>query len=865
MEKYIYSFDEGNTDSNLLGIKGANLVEMTNKHLPVPQGIIITKDVYKVYRENNERLPRDIERQILESLEIIEEKTGKKIDSAENPLLLSIRPSLSVENYNAINSILNIGLNDNIAANLAVDENSAKFIYDTYRKLIMMYIYTVKGKDKTPFELLIKKYKEKRNVKKDLDLTAEDLFQITTESKKIYRKLTGEKFPKDPKHQLLEAIKAIFKSWNNQIDNGECLTSKKLDLAIIVEEMVFGNYNELSFTGTIFSRDNSTGEDKLSGSYSKRSQEIYANLEDSNSIDKLLDTNIKIYGKLNEYSKILEKYYKDLVQIDFIVEDEKLFVLGSKKANKSAIATLNTAVDMAEEGLITKEEAITMIKNEDLNRIAYSTLDRETLINVSPITKGKPYTKEAFSGQICLNIEDAIKTSQKKTDVILIKEKLLPNDIERIKDIKGIITINNSCAKDIITKYCKCYINEVEDTIIDEKNRLVKINGQIYEEGSYLSIDGLTGNIYEGHIAVVKPKIGNKFMTLLSWAKDIKKIDVYSVDATSKTTIDLGIDAIGPFKIENLLFDQNKMFAIRKLIVSINVDQRNKALKELLNMIEKDLEELFKSANGKPLLIKLLDMPLRTLLPETDEDVYELSKNLKIETSSLKERIKTLKKINPITDFRGCSFAIMYPEIVKIEVEAILKAAVNAKRQGHIVMPEILIPSVNNIKELQYLKKLIKNIACLILKGHNIDYKIGTSIETPRNTTFASDIAKEVDFLNIDSYTLTKSTYGFSDSESEHLIDKYYNNDILPIDPFETIDKQGVGKFITVTSKLAHKANPNIKLGVYGKHAESEENIKFFKNVGINYISSHQSQIPIVMLAAARAEINGNKWSNIPR
>ena len=834
MEKYIYSFDEENADSDLLGLKGTRLVTLTSKNLPVPHGFIITKEAYKNYHENNERLSREIEHQILEYIKIIETKCGKKVGDKENPLFLAVRLSPTIEIKNEPKAILNIGLNDNIAANMAIDENSAKFIYDTYRKLIMTYATTVKSKDEAPFKLLIDKYKEKRKVKNDLELTAEDLFQIAAESKKIYKKLTGENFPKDPICQLLETIKYIFKTWDKQ--------NKEInDLAIIVQQMVFGNINNTSLQGTVYSRDNITGEDKLSGIFLRQMQEI-----DFKPIEMLIDTNIDIYKNLDEYSKLLEYHYKDIVQIDFIVENSKLYIIEAKKAKKSEIASINIAVSMAEEGLITKEEAIMKINPDDLDILTYSSLNKK---NITPLTSGKTYNKGAFSGPIYFDIESAKRESQKE-DIILVKKQILPEDAEYAKKIKGIITVNKSDIDIFKNDYGKCYITECKNTVIDEKNKIVKINGKIYEEGSYLSIDDKY--IYEGQIEINKPKIDSKLITLLSWAKDIKQINIASVIEPSKKTIDFGIDTMGICRVEDLIFESAQIFIIKKLILSKNIEEINRALKELLPILTIKFEEVFKNLNGKQVAIKLLDTPLRSFLPKSDEEIYELSKNMKAEIDDIKAKIKSLQNFNSIIDLHGSPFAVTYPEIVKMETEAILKAAINVKRKGYDIKPGIVVPVINDIEELKYLKEII-NITKQTLRRYNIDCKLGTMIETPRNVALASNIAKEVDFLIIDSYKLTKYTYGIYDDDL-----KWYYNNVLH-DPFTIIDEEGLGKFMTVTSKLAYKSNPNIILGVSGPHGENEKNIKIFEKIGIDYLICKLNQIPKVTLIAARAELNGNK------
>ena len=813
MEKFVYSLEE-KTDRNLLGQKGANLIELYNMHIPVPSSILLTTKAHKNYKENG-RITRELEKQILEHLKVIEIKTGKKLGDVQKPLLLSVRESTILEESKN-EAIINIGLNDNIAANLAVDENSAKFIYDTYRKLIMMYAKIIKGKNTSPFEILIEKYKEKRNVQNDCELTAEDLFQITSESKKIYRKITGEKFPKDPEHQLLEAVRTIYKTWKD-------------DVAVIIEEMVFGNLNEDSYIGIVFSKDPKTAEDKLTGAFSYQTQEKNENLK---SIDTLLEKDITIYQNLEEYAEKLENKYQDIIRISFVVENNKLYILDFKKAKKTSLATLKLASSMLKENIISKEEAINMLNPQKIYSLIYDTLN---IKNDKPITKGNGIIPEAIAGKISLGFNNFSKDEKS----ILIKEKLFPEDIAHINDYDSIITIENNELNKLVTEIGKCHIENIDNLKIDYKNKIIKINNKIYEEGSFLTLDGSTGNIYQGKLEIEKKSENENLSLLLSTAKEIKKMNII----TNELPIESLTDGIGIFKIENILFDKEKITYLRKLIFSESAEEKEKTLKDFSVSLTKDIEKVFKISNEKTITIKLLDICFRNFIPKTDREIYELSENLNIELNTLKEKIDDLTKYSPLIDLRGYALAKHYPEIIKLEIETIFKAMLNTSKADYKIKPEIILPKINSNEELKYLKKLIDEVKKNILKDISLSYKLGIIIETPRDTVLASSYAKEVDLMIFNLHKLTCLTYGL---ESENLIK-------------ETIDKEGVGKLMTVASSLSFKVNQNIEFGTLGKFNEDEASLKFFKKIGIKNLYVLPHQLPVTLIAAAKSEINGNK------
>lgn len=868
MGKYVYLFNEGNKDMrDLLGGKGANLAEMTSMNLPVPYGMTITTEACKKYYMDDEILSDEVKNEILYNIKKIEEHTGKEFGGTENPLLVSVRSGSPVSMPGMMDTILNLGLNDGIAASLATDEDSARFIYDSYRRLIMMFADVVKGKGKEKFEEILESYKKKYGTENDLDLNAQDMFEITDQSKKIYKKLTGKKFPEDPVIQLLEATEAVFKSWNNdrakvyrKINN----ISDDLGTAVNIQEMVYGNLSEDSLTGVAFSRNPSTGRDKLYGEFLEKAQgeDIVAGVRTPRQIDELYDINSKIYEQLNDYAKILENHYRDVQDMEFTVEDGKLYMLQTRNAKRTPKAALVSAVDMTLEGVISKKEALLRVIPQDMDKLMHKNFSEEALKNAVEIAEGLPASPGAVSGKIYLTVEGAIREAKNGLNTILMRTETSPEDIEAMQYASGIITVHGGMTSHAAVvargmgKCCVCGCGHIE---IDEKNSIVKIDDKIYEEGSEFSIDGSTGKIYEGVLETEDPEMDGKFQTLLNWAKEYKKIQVRANADTGDDALralEFGAEGIGLCRSEHMFFEKEKIFSIRKLIVSDRKEDRNKALKELLPMQMNDFEKLFEAADGKVLTIRLLDPPLHEFLPKKDEDIHELSRSLGIEMGELRKKIDSLKEFNPMMGLRGCRLAIIYPEIASMQAEAILKAAYNVYKKGIQVKPEIMIPLVCDVNELKCLKEIIVKIADVIFKGTDIEYKIGTMIEVPRGAILAGEIAKEVDFFSFGTNDLTQMTFGFSRDDAGSFINEYYEKGILSFDPFKTIDKDGVGRLIKVAMTLAKKTNRNIEFGVCGEHGGDFESIKFFNKIGLNYVSCSPYRVPSAILSAAREQLN---------
>ena len=868
MKKYVYLFDEGNKDlRELLGGKGANLAEMTNMGLPVPYGLTVTTEACNLYFSDGELLNENVQKQILKGIKRIEEKTGKKLGDENNPLLLSVRSGSPISMPGMMDTILNLGLNDKIASALAKDEDSKRFIYDSYRRLIMMFADVVKGKGKDKFEEYLTKYKEEKRVKSDLELSANDMVALTETFKDLYKKLVKEDFPAEPLLQLMQAVTAVFRSWHNkraivyrQMNN----IPDNLGTAVNVQEMVYGNLSETSLTGVAFSRNPANGEDKLYGEYLVKAQgeDIVAGVRTPLSIDRLEKENGKIYNELKDYSKLLEKHYKDMQDMEFTVENGKLYMLQTRNGKRTPMASLNIAIDMAKEGLITEKEALMRLEPNNISGMLHKSFDMNVLVKLKPVTKGLPASPGAVSGQICFNTEEIKEKYNKKIHTILVREETSPEDIEAMKYADGILTVRGgmtSHAAVVARGIGKCCISGCENALVDEKKRIMIIGDKQFTNDDYLSLDGTTGNVYEGVLDVTDSNLSDNFITMLKWAKKYKKLGIRAnadIARDAKVAFDFGAEGIGLCRTEHMFFEKDKIFAIRKMIVAPSEKERIGALTILLKMQEKDFEGLFKAANGKILTIRYLDPPLHEFLPKTEDEVKELATSLNMTVSVLHKKIDSLKEFNPMMGLRGCRLSIVYPEIAVMQTTAIFKAAKKVMKQGIDVKPEIMIPLVGDVKELKYLKDIILHVAERLNKDNDIKYKIGTMIEVPRSVIEADEIAKETDFFSFGTNDLTQMTFGFSRDDAGAFINDYYQKGILSFDPFKTIDKEGVGKLMMVAIKLAKASNKKIELGVCGEHGGDEESIKFFNKIGLDYVSCSPYRVPVAILAAARAEIS---------
>jgi len=869
MTKYVYLFKEGNKDMrNLLGGKGANLAEMKNMGLPVPNGFTITTEACTKYYQDNETIDIEIEKEIFSTIAKLEIETGKKLGDKQNPLLLSVRSGSPISMPGMMDTILNLGLNDDIARHLAKDESSIRFIYDSYRRLIMMFADVVKGKGKEEFEKILQAKKERRRVTTDLELTAEDMYDIAMESKKVYKKLTKEKFPEDPVVQLLESVKAVFRSWNTEratIYRKMNNISDSLGTAVNVQEMVYGNLTDDSLTGVAFSRNPSTGEDNLYGEYLEKAQgeDIVSGVRTPKSIDAMERDYPNIYKELKGISKILERHYKDMQDMEFTVEKGNLYILQTRNGKRGAKAALAIAVDMVNEKLITKEEAIMRIEPDKINELLHPKFDEGALQNAKKIATGLPASPGAVSGRIYFNVKDAVNARKKGINPILVRNETSPEDIEGMNSAVGILTVRGgmtSHAAVVARGIGRCCVSGCHELTVNEETKTIITNGNVYREGDSISLDGATGAVYEGIIRTSEVNISGDFEIFMNWAKEIKKLGIRANAETKQdaiTAFKFGAEGLGLARTEHMFFEENKLFAIRKMIVARTKEEREKALKELLPIQRHDFEKIFRVSNGHKVTIRYLDPPLHEFLPKTETDIDKLAAALNMTEEELTEIVDNLKEFNPMMGHRGCRLAITYPEIALMQTTAIIEAAIAVSKEGYKVYPELMIPLVGDINEFKYLKNIIESAIQQIFKSYKIEinYEIGTMIEVPRGIVEAEKLAKEASFFSFGTNDLTQMTYGFSRDDAGAFLEDYYQKGIFKKDPFKTIDKEGVGKLIMVGTALAKKSNPYIELGICGEHGGDPESIEFFSKIGLNYVSCSPYRVPVAILAAARAAV----------
>ena len=873
MEKYVYLFNEGNKDMReLLGGKGANLAEMINMGLPVPNGFTITTKSCNQYYANNEKISGELQTEILDNLHKLEKITQKKINDSKNPLLLSVRSGSPVSMPGMMDTILNLGLNDELAKSLATTEANKRFIYDSYRRLIMMFANVVKGADKDEFEKILINKRKQKGVSNDLDLTAEDMYDIAMDYKDLYQKLLNESFPQDIKTQLLEAVAAVFRSWHNERANIYRRLnniSDSLGTAVNVQMMVYGNLTDKSLTGVAFSRNPANGENKLYGEFLEKAQgeDIVSGVRTPKSIEAMERDYPNIYKELKDIAKLLEHHYQDMQDMEFTVEDGKLYILQTRNAKRTTLAALNVATDMVKENLITKKEALMRISPNKLNDLIHPSFEENSLKEAKLITSGLPASPGAVSGKIYFDVKSIVLASKNNISAILVRSETSPEDIEGMNVAAGILTVSGgmtSHAAVVARGLGRVCISGCHEIIVNEEKKEMIINGKVYKEGTEISLDGLTGNVYEGVIATKENSLTDNFSEFLSWAKEIKTLGIRANADTPKDAekaILLGAEGLGLCRTEHMFFEEDKIFAMRKMILAQNQEERLNALDELLVMQRKDFEGLFTVMKGKTIIIRYLDPPLHEFLPKEAKEITKLANYFKKSKEEIMKIIDNLKETNPMMGHRGCRLAITYPEIAMMQTKAIMEAAINVKAKGIEVCPEIMIPLVSDINEFKYLKDVVNNTAKKIMKQNkvNINYKIGTMIEVPRSVIQADLIAQEAEFFSFGTNDLTQFTYGLSRDDAASFLNDYYDKKIFNFDPFKTIDQNGVGKLMIVAKKLAKKTNPQIELGICGEHGGDERSIEFCHKIGLNYVSCSPYRVPEAILAAARAAIRGEQ------
>ena len=863
--KYVYNFNEGTKDmKDLLGGKGANLCEMVNIGLPVPKGFVVSTDACQDYYRNDMSINDEVVLQINEKLRELESSTGKKFGDSKNPLLVSVRSGARSSMPGMMDTILNLGLNDEIVESL-VKERDERFIYDCYRRFISMYSDVVMGYDKSKFENIIDNLKKKKKIKYDTEFTTDDIRFLVDEFKKLYVSLAGVDFPSDPKVQLIEAVKAVFRSWNNDRAKFYRKMNNIPDewgTAVNIQEMVYGNLNENSGTGVVFSRNPASGDNELYGEYLMNAQgeDIVAGVRTPRSINTLKEVNSKCYDELFDICKRLERHYKDMQDMEFTIENGKLYMLQTRNGKRTGKAAIKIVVDLIKENIITKEEGILRITSSDIDSMLHRVFDENELNSREIVTKGLAASPGAGSGKIYFNAKDVKSAYDKgERNIVLVRLETSPEDIEGMNLSKAVVTVRGgmtSHAAVVARGMGIPCVSGCENLLIDEANKTVIYNGKTLTKDDYISVDGASGIVYLGEVPVKNLDIDDYFKEFMSYVDEYMKVVVRANadnEKDAKRALELGAKGIGLCRTEHMFFSKERIFNFRKMILASNEVQRKKALDKILPYQREDFYHLFKVMNGFPVTIRLLDPPLHEFLPKTNDETQELAKSLGISVNDINDEINKLKEFNPMMGHRGCRLAITYPEIAEMQTKAIVEAYIKAKKEGILVKPEIMVPLVGEVNELEYVKCIINDT---INKLTNEKFMIGTMIEVPRGAITADKIAKHADFFSFGTNDLTQMTFGFSRDDSGKFLNDYYDKKILTFNPFKTLDKEGVGYLIKEAVKKGKEANSKIELGICGEQGADENSIFFLKDIGIDYVSCSPYRVPCAKLASAKASIS---------
>lgn len=863
--KYVYNFNEGTKDmKDLLGGKGANLCEMVNIGLPVPKGFVVSTDACQDYYRNDMSINDEVVLQINEKLRELESSTGKKFGDSKNPLLVSVRSGARSSMPGMMDTILNLGLNDEIVESL-VKERDERFIYDCYRRFISMYSDVVMGYDKSKFENIIDDLKKKKKIKYDTEFTTDDIRFLVGEFKKLYVSLAGVDFPSDPKVQLIEAVKAVFRSWNNDRAKFYRKMNNIPDewgTAVNIQEMVYGNLNENSGTGVVFSRNPASGDDELYGEYLMNAQgeDIVAGVRTPRSINTLKEVNSKCYDELFDICKRLERHYKDMQDMEFTIENGKLYMLQTRNGKRTGKAAIKIVVDLIKENIITKEEGILRITSSDIDSMLHRVFDENELNSREVVTKGLAASPGAGSGKIYFSAKDVKSAYDKgERNIVLVRLETSPEDIEGMNLSKAVVTVRGgmtSHAAVVARGMGIPCVSGCENLLIDEANKTVIYNGKTLTKDDYISVDGASGIVYLGEVPVKNLDIDDYFKEFMSYVDEYMKVKVRANadnEKDAKRALELGAKGIGLCRTEHMFFSKERIFNFRKMILASNEVQRKKALDKILPYQREDFYHLFKVMNGFPVTIRLLDPPLHEFLPKTNDETQELAKSLGISVNDINDEINKLKEFNPMMGHRGCRLAITYPEIAEMQTKAIVEAYIKAKKEGILVKPEIMVPLVGEVNELEYVKCIINDT---INKLTNEKFMIGTMIEVPRGAITADKIAKHADFFSFGTNDLTQMTFGFSRDDSGKFLNDYYDKKILTFNPFKTLDKEGVGYLIKEAVKKGKEANSKIELGICGEQGADENSIFFLKDIGIDYVSCSPYRVPCAKLASAKASIS---------
>ena len=871
MTKYVYAFKEGNKDMrNLLGGKGANLAEMTGIGLPVPRGFTVTTEACIKYYDDGEDISEEIKKEILEHLESLQNETGKKFGDMENPLLVSVRSGARASMPGMMDTVLNLGLNDEVAKGFAKATNNARFVYDSYRRFIQMFADVVMGFPKSSFERKFDVIKEEKGVKFDTELTAEDLMEVVEIYKAEYKEHAKVDFPQDPKEQLLETVKAVFRSWNND----RAITYRRLNdipsswgTAVNVQEMVYGNRGDDCGTGVAFTRNPATGEKKLYGEYliNAQGEDVVAGIRTPQTIDTLKEVMPECYEDFVKICGILENHYKDMQDMEFTIENGKLFMLQTRNGKRTAQAALKIAVDLVNEGMITKEEAILKVEPKQLDQLLHPNFDQDSLKAAKVVAKGLAASPGAATGKIYFTAEDVMAASKNgEKDILLVRLETSPEDIEGMNIAHGILTIRGgmtSHAAVVARGMGTCCVSGCGELVIDEEAKTVKTtDGKVYHEGDWMSLDGSTGNVYGEQVKTVEPEISGDFETFMGWADSVRRLKVRTNADTPKDAIQarkFGAEGIGLCRTEHMFFEEERIFNFRRMISADTVEKREEALEKILPYQRKDFEGLFEAMEGDPVVIRYLDPPLHEFLPHTDEEIKPLAESLGMSFEDLKNRVESLKEFNPMMGHRGCRLAVTYPEIAKMQTRAVIEAAINVNKKGMNVTPEIMIPLVGDINELKYVKKIVCETADEVIKnaGVELKYHVGTMIEIPRAALTADKIAEEAEFFSFGTNDLTQMTYGFSRDDAAKFLNEYYTKGIFENDPFAKLDQNGVGKLVEMAAKLGRETRKDIHMGICGEHGGEPSSVEFCHRVGLDYVSCSPYRVPLARLAAAQAVV----------
>ena len=875
VKKYVFMFTETDeTMRNLCGGKGANLGQMTKLGLPIPQGFTVTTEACTYYYQNSEKLSEGIIEEINIALEKLEKVTGKNFGDPQNPLLVSVRSGARVSMPGMMDTILNLGLNETVVAGLAKNTQNPRFAYDSYRRFIQMYSDVVMGLAKSKFEEIIDRMKKERKIQQDTEFSAEDFKEMTKAFKAFYKQELKEDFPDNPKDQLFGAINAVFRSWENPRAN----YYRKMNnipsdwgTAVNVQSMVYGNMGDNSGTGVAFTRNPATGENKLYGEYliNAQGEDVVAGIRTPSEIETLQEIMPDAYNQFVELSLKLENYFNDMQDIEFTIENGKLYLLQTRSGKRTAQAALRIAVEMFESGMITKEKALMLVQPQQLDNLLHPQFDQVAIKKARSIGEGLPASPGAACGQIVFNVNQALEEKKKGNKVILVRLETSPEDIEGMDVSEGILTARGgmtSHAAVVARGMGKCCVSGCKTLEIYEEENYLLIGKEKLVKGDWIALDGSTGLIYGQKVATVPAVISGNFEKFMNWCDEIRRLKVRTNADTPKDAKQariFGAEGIGLCRTEHMFFEADRIKAMREMIIADTQEQRQKALEKLLPMQRKDFEELFEAMGNYPVTVRYLDPPLHEFLPTNEADIKEIAEELKVPYHDLVAKIESLHEFNPMMGHRGCRLAVSYPELAEMQTRAVIEAYINVKKRNpeYSAAPEIMIPLVGDAKELKFIKNIVVKTANQILDENHmsVDYKVGTMIEIPRAAVLADEIAEEAEFFSFGTNDLTQMTFGFSRDDAGSFLTQYYERRIYESDPFARVDQKGVGKLIRMAVKLGREVKPNLKLGICGEHGGEPSSIEFFDEVGLDYVSCSPYRVPIARLAAAQATIKSKK------